>query len=204
MENNGVKKLSRAAIDERKAKLDDLKNNKRLEVAQEIKEARAFGDISENAEYDAAMDRQARIEYEIHMLEEELKNVEEIDENTIDFSTVSIGARVVMQELDSNEQMVWDVVSTSESEPFGKILKIECLDSDYNKSQGYKDGDIIEFKVPAKLSNESKIGSMILGKRKGDIVTIESPRNTKDYKIINIERIPEQPQGYIISEEQFF
>lgn len=201
MEQNETKRLSKTAIAEYKARLDDLKNVKRLEVAEQIKEARAFGDISENAEYDAAMDNQARIEYEIVQLEELLANVEEIDEQNIDLSVVSVGGRVKLQYGTDNKIEEFDIVSTSEAEPFARTAVIECNDSSTNKELGYKKGEQVEVLVPAKLSNESPVGRAILGHKTGDSIDVVAPIGVISYEILSIERVTELPQGKVISEQ---
>lgn len=201
MENKEVKRLSRSAIAEYKMRLDDLKNVKRLEVAQQIKEARAFGDISENAEYDAAMDNQARIEYEIAQLEELLANVEEIDEDSLDFSVVNVGGRIKIECLENNEHAEYDIVSTSETEPFARKLTILCNESEFNAKAGFKAGDKIEVEVPAKLSNESPVGKALLGHKEGDVVDVVTPGGVLSYRIEMILRQPEIPQGRTVEEE---
>lgn len=201
MEQNEVKKLSRAAIAEYQARLEDLKNVKRLEVAEQIKEARAFGDISENAEYDSAMDNQARIEYEIVQLEELLSNVEEIDEKSIDISIVSVGGRIRLKNLKDNEEEVLDIVSTNEIEPFARKVTLECSETDYNKRLGYKAGQKVELQYPAKMSNESPVGRAIIGRKAGDTVEVAAPGGVMQYEVVEIERTPDFPQGKVLSEE---
>lgn len=200
MENQEMKRLSRAAIEEYRAKLDQLKNVTRLEVAQQIKEARAFGDISENAEYDAAMDNQARIEYEIVQLEELLANVEEIDSESLDLSTVNVGGRVRVVCVDTGHEEEFDIVSTSEINPFGHKVIIECAPSDYNTSLGYAAKEHVEIIQPPKLSNESPLGRALLGHKSGDRVDVVTPRGSMQYKITDIVKVPEAPQGKIVSE----
>ncbi len=201
MENAEIKRLSRSAIADYHARLDDLKNVKRLEVAQQIKEARAFGDISENAEYDAAMDNQARIEYEIAQLEELLANVEEIDEESIDLSVVSVGGRVKIECKESKVVEVFDIVSTSETESFSRKVTIFCSDAAINRQLGHKEGDIVDVVYPAKLSNESPVGRAILGHKEGDTIDVTAPSGLVHYTILSIERTPDFPQGRVLREE---
>lgn len=196
-----VKRLSKAAIAEYQAKLDELKNVTRLEIAQQIKEARAFGDISENAEYDAAMDHQARIEYEIAQLEDLLANVEEIDEESIDISSVNVGGRIRVTCLDDKQTEEYDIVSTSEAEPFGRIVKIECNKSKHNTELGFASGDVVEITYPPKLSNESPLGRSLLGAKAGDKVNVTAPHGVLQYRVDDIAKIPELPQGKILSEK---
>lgn len=112
-------------------------------MAQHIKEARAFGDISENAEYDAAMDEQSALEAEIAQIEELLLHVEVIDESSIDLSTVNVGTRIVLQSLRTGETEEYDVVSTTEAEPFRKSFMVKCDGSETNRNLGYTAGEEI-------------------------------------------------------------
>lgn len=200
MENKEAKRLSRSAIAEYRARLDDLKNVKRMEIAQQIKEARAFGDISENAEYDAAMDNQARIEYEIVQLEELLANVEEIDEGSIDLSVVNVGGRVRIESLQTGELAEYDIVSTSEIEPFARRVEIACSDSSYNREHGFLEGQRVKVDLKAKLSNESPVGKALIGHKEGDTVDVVAPGGTMRYRILDILRQPDTPQGKVVAE----
>lgn len=200
MESKQPKRLSRAAIAEYRAKLDQLKNVTRLEVAQQIKEARAFGDISENAEYDAAMDNQARIEYEIAQLEDLLANVEEIDEDSLDFSTVNVGGRVRIQSMEDDCMEEYDIVSTSEVEPFAKKIKLVCIDDSYNSKLGFSANDEVEIVYPAKISNESPVGKALIGRKTGETVDVQIANKIIHYKVMDIVKIPETPIGRVVSE----
>lgn len=204
MENTETKRLSKAAIADYQARLNELRNVKRLEVAEQIKEARAFGDISENAEYDAAMDNQARIEYEIAQLEELLANVEEIDEESIDISVVSVGGRIQLERTDKGSVEEFDIVSTSETEPFGRKVLLVCSDAPVNQRLGYQEGQQVEVFYPAKLSNESPVGRAILGRKEGETVDVMAPAGMVRYRIVSIERAPETPQGRVMQEEVLF
>lgn len=201
MESSETKRLSKATIAEYKERLADLKNIVRLEVAQQIKEARAFGDISENAEYDAAMDHQARIEYEISQLEDLLANVEEIDESNFDLTAVNVGCRVKLIGTSDSSEYEFDIVSTSESDPFGKVIKVKCDDTDENKRMGYTAGELVEIVLPSKLSNESPIGRAVIGHKLGDTVDVSTPKGTLSYTVMGIEKIPFAPKGKIISDK---
>lgn len=201
-ENKEVKRLSKTAIAEYQDKLDELKNVTRLEVAQQIKEARAFGDISENAEYDAAMDHQARIEYEIAQLEELLANVEEIDEESIDLSSVNVGGRVRLTCLNDDSVDQYDIVSTTEVEPFARRIKIECSDAPHNMEIGYQVGQIVEFVLPPKLSDESPLGQSLVGAKQGEDVQIITPNGKMmKYHIDEILKAQELPRGKVVAEE---
>ena len=152
-------KLTQAAIAEYQQRLDFLKNVRRLEVAQQIKEARAFGDISENAEYDAAMDEQARIEYDITQLDAMLRNAVLIDEEAVDTNSVNVGVSVTLMDLSDNTTDVYDIVGSAEANPFIN-----------------------------RISNESPVGHAIIGHVVDDIVEIQAPGGTMRFKIVNIAK----------------
>ena len=97
--------LTADEIKKREERLEYLKGPRRLEIAEMLKVARAFGDLSENAEYDAAKDEQAKNEYDIAQLEQELKNAKVIDESTIDTKTVSVGTTVQIEEVETHFEM---------------------------------------------------------------------------------------------------
>ncbi|MDD6402345.1 MAG: transcription elongation factor GreA [Lachnospiraceae bacterium] len=139
--------------------LQDLKVNKRQEVAQKIKEAREQGDLSENAEYDAAKDEQRDIEARIEEIEKILKNAEVIDEDEFDSETVNFGSEVTLHDMEIDEDVVYKIVGSTEAD----ILK-------------------------NKISNESPLGIALMKKRIGDVVTVEAPDGNFDYMIKEIKR----------------
>lgn len=139
--------------------LDDLKVNKRQEVAQKIKEAREQGDLSENAEYDAAKDEQRDIEARIEEIEKILKNAEVIVEEEVDLDKISIGCRVKILDIEENEELVYKLVGSTEA----------------NSLKG-------------KISNESPVGQALIGAKKGQIITVETQVGDLKYKILEIER----------------
>ena len=151
MTYEGLKKLE----DE----LQDLKVNRRQEVAQKIREAREQGDLSENAEYDAAKDKQRDIEARIEELEKILKNAEVIDEDDVALDTISVGCCVTLLDVEFDDEMKFKIVGSTEA----------------NSLKGY-------------ISNESPIGQALLGKKKGEMVEVESPAGAIQYKIMEIER----------------
>ena len=214
MENKQIKQLSRTAFKEYEAKLEYMKNTRRLEVAQHIKEARAFGDISENAEYDAAKNEQAEVEERIFKLEDMIKkdeqsaleaeiaqieelllHVEVIDESSIDLSTVNVGTRIVLQSLRTGETEEYDVVSTTEAEPFRKSFMVKCDGSETNRNLGYTAGEEIFYEAPPRLSNDSPVGHAILGHKAGDVVDVVAPAGILQYKVISIGKKPDAPTG---------
>lgn len=141
------------------AELDDLKIVKRKEVAQKIKEAREQGDLSENAEYDAAMDEQRDIEARIEQIEKILKNADIILEDEIDLDKISIGCRVKVYDVEFDEEMEFKLVGSTEA----------------NSLQG-------------KISNESPVGKALIGKGVGDTITVEMESGVIEYKVLEIQR----------------
>ena len=139
--------------------LQDLKVRRRKEVAQKIKEARELGDLSENAEYDAAKDEQRDIEARIEELEKILKNAEVVVEDEVDSSRINVGCVVGILDIEENEEFSYKIVGSSEA----------------NSLQG-------------KISNESPVGKALIGHKEGDTVTIETQEGDIKYKILSIER----------------
>ena len=139
--------------------LFDLKVYKRKEVAQKIKEAREQGDLSENAEYDAAKDEQRDIEARIEELEKLLKNVEVVGQDEVDADTVGIGSRVKLYDVEMDEEVEYTIVGSTEA-------------------------DILQNKV----SNEAPIGRALLGKKIGDVVSVEGINQVNDFRVIDVQR----------------
>jgi transcription elongation factor GreA len=139
--------------------LHDLKVVRRREVAEKIKEAREQGDLSENAEYDAAKDEQRNIEARIEELEAILKNAEVILTDEVDADKVNIGCKVRLLDIEFSEELEYRIVGTTEA----------------NSLQG-------------KISNESPVGSALIGHKTGDAVEVETPAGSFTYKILSIER----------------
>ncbi|MCD8078394.1 MAG: transcription elongation factor GreA [Lachnospiraceae bacterium] len=137
--------------------LFDLKVVQRKEIAQKIKEAREQGDLSENAEYDAAKDEQRDIEARIEELEKLLKNVEVVDEDDINLDQINIGCRVKVHDIEFDEEMEFSIVGSTEA----------------NSLQG-------------KISNESPVGKALLGKKVGDEVQVETQAGTITYQVLEI------------------
>ncbi|WP_411344597.1 transcription elongation factor GreA [Paenibacillus sp. WLX1005] len=148
---DGLKKLE----DE----LENLKSVKRREVAERIKIAIGYGDISENSEYEDAKNEQAFIEGRIITLEKMLRNARIINSDEIDTDAVSIGATVIVQDLEFGDTMEYTIVGSAESDP----------------SQN-------------KISNESPVGKAILGKKQGIVVDVNVPAGVIQYKILEIKK----------------
>ena len=139
--------------------LHELKVVKRQEVAQKIKEAREQGDLSENAEYDAAKDEQRDIEARIEELEKILKNAEVVVEDEVDLEKINIGCRVKILDLEYNEEREYKIVGSTEA----------------NSLKG-------------KISNESPVGKALIGAKVGDIVNVETQVGVLQYKVLEIQR----------------
>ena len=139
--------------------LHELKVVKRKEVAQKIKEAREQGDLSENAEYDAAKDEQRDIEARIEELEKILKNAEVVVEDEVDINVISIGCKIKILDMEFNEELEYKIVGSTEA----------------NSLKG-------------KISNESPVGKALIGKKKGDVAEVETQVGVLKYKVLEIER----------------
>ena len=139
--------------------LHELKVVKRQEVAQKIKEAREQGDLSENAEYDAAKDEQRDIEARIEELEKILKNAEVVVEEEVDLDKISVGCQIKILDLEDNSELTYKIVGSTEA----------------NSLKG-------------KISNESPLGRSLLGAKVGDVVTVEAPMGELQYKVLEIQR----------------
>ena len=139
--------------------LHDLKVYKRKEVAEKIKEAREQGDLSENADYDAAKDEQRDIEARIEELEKILKNAEVVVEDEVDLDKINIGCQVKILDLEVSEEMLFKIVGSTEA----------------NSLKG-------------KISNESPLGKALIGSKVGDVVDAETPVGILQYKVLEIQR----------------
>ncbi|QYR21633.1 transcription elongation factor GreA [Paenibacillus sp. sptzw28] len=148
---DGLKKLEE--------ELENLKSVKRREVAERIKIAIGYGDISENSEYEDAKNEQAFIEGRIITLEKMLRNARIINNDDINIDTVSIGSTVTVEDMEFGDTMEYAIVGTAESDPL------------HNK-----------------ISNESPVGKAILGKNKGTIVEVNVPAGIIQYKIVDIKK----------------
>ena len=151
--------LTRSGYEKLESELNDLTVNQRKEIAQKIKEAREQGDLSENAEYDAAKEEQRHIEARIAELEAILKNVEIVEEEDMSFDRVNISCLVTVQEKKSKKTTTFHMVGSTEA----------------NSMSG-------------KISNESPIGQALMGHKKGETVVVHAPVGEISYKILNIER----------------
>ena len=139
--------------------LFDLKVYKRKEVAQKIKEAREQGDLSENAEYDAAKDEQRDIEARIEELEKLLKNVEVVGQDEVDADSVGIGSRVKLYDVELDEEVEYTIVGSTEADALN-----------------------------GKISNESPVGAALIGSKVGETIVVETISGDLEFKILEIAR----------------
>ena len=147
----GLKKLE--------AELDELKTVRRKEVAEKIRQALAFGDISENAEYDQAKNEQGQLEEKISKLEEMLRNAKIIDESEITTDKVSVGSKVKVLDIEFDEETEYTIVGSAEANPYN-----------------------------GRISNESPVGRALLGGEVNDVVNVQVPDGLVQFKILDIMR----------------
>ena len=139
--------------------LQDLKVVKRKQIAQKIKEAREQGDLSENAEYDAAKDEQRDIEARIEQIEKILKNAEVVVDDEVDLDKINVGCKVKVLDVEFDEEEEFKIVGSSEANSLG-----------------------------GKISNESPVGKALLGAKVGDTVRVETQAGMIEYKVLEIQR----------------
>jgi transcription elongation factor GreA len=139
--------------------LDHLKSVRRREIAEKIKAALAFGDISENAEYDEAKNEQAELEKRIMKLEGIVGNVKLIDESEIKKDEVSVGSTVTVKDIEFDEVMEYSIVGPTEADPYEN-----------------------------KISNESPVGKALIGKRVGETIEVQVPDGFAKFQIVKIGR----------------
>ena len=152
--------LTYAGLKQYEDELQNLKVVRRKEVAEKIKEAREQGDLSENAEYDAAKDEQRDIELRIEELEKLLKNAEVVVEEEIDVNKINIGCKVKLLDVEYDEEMEFYIVGSTEA----------------NSLQN-------------KISNEAPVGRALIGKSVGDVVDVETQAGIIQYKVLEIQRV---------------
>lgn len=141
------------------AELEDLKNNKRAEIADRIRHAKSHGDLSENAEYDEARRDQSFIEGRIQHLENIINDCQVVERSDVDVTEVGIGCKVTLIDLDADKEETYTIVGSYEVAP-----------------------------EEGKISNVSPIGAELLRKHAGDIVRIKTPKGTRKFRIIKIRR----------------
>lgn len=141
------------------AELENLKTVRRKDVAEKIKEARGQGDLSENAEYDAAKEEQAEIEARIVQLEKMLRNAEVIDEEEGTKDSISLGTTVTLLDVEFEEEMEYTIVGSAEADPMN-----------------------------GRISNESPVGMALLGHKKDEVIKIETPDGEVEFKILKFHK----------------
>ena len=142
--------LTPEGLDKLKAEIEYLSNDKRREVAERIKEAREFGDISENSEYDDAKNEQAMLEARIASLEDKLRSASGIDAKELSNDVVRVGSLVNVKDETSGKSLQYTIVGSTEANPSEN-----------------------------KLSNESPVGKALLGRKQGDTATVVTPKGTQ-------------------------
>jgi transcription elongation factor GreA len=150
--------LTQAGFEKLKATIEELETVKRREVAERIKSAREFGDISENSEYDDAKNEQALLESRIAKLKEQLRSARVIDTSDIPKDVVSIGSKVKVKYVDDGETDEYEIVGSAEADPGNR-----------------------------RLSNESPVGRAVLGHKKGDVVEVAAPAGPIKLQIVSIK-----------------
>ena len=151
--------ITKEGLEKLKDEIETLSTVKRREVAERIKEAREFGDISENAEYDDAKNEQALLEQRISQLEERLRRSTVIDSKDIDTTEVGVGTTVHVKDQKSGDSQKFQIVGSAEADP-----------------------------MEQKLSNESPIGRALMGHKRNEVVSVDVPRGPKrKLKITKIE-----------------
>lgn len=151
--------MSYEKLQQLEEELHELKEVKRAEIAQKIKEAREQGDLSENAEYDAAKDEQRDIELRIEEIEKILKNAEVYLEEDIAADVVGLGSTVTILDVEYNEEVVYKIVGSTEADSLN-----------------------------GKISNESPVGKALVGAKKGATITVEAPAGELKYKVLKVEK----------------
>lgn len=139
-------------------RLTELKTVKRAEVSKKIGIAREFGDLSENAEYDAAKEEQGMIESEIAEIEEKLRNCEILDKSNLNTKVVSVGSIVKLYDVTFDEEIEYQIIGSTESDPFKGLI-----------------------------SNESPVGKALIGRKKGETISVKTNTGIVEYKILDIK-----------------
>lgn len=149
--------ITQEGYDKIKKELEKLKTVDRIEVAKAIGEAKSFGDLSENSEYDAAKNREAELESKIYELENVLKNSKVIDKSSISNKVVGVGCTVTLFDEDFDEEVTYKIMSAAEGDPLNGVL-----------------------------SSASPVGKALIGKKANDKVVVETPGGSITYKILKI------------------
>ena len=151
--------LTSEGIQNYEKELEHLKSVVRKEVAEKIKEARSFGDLSENSEYDEAKNEQAKVEARISEIENILKHAKIMDESELSNEHIHIGSKVKVHDFDFDEDTEYQIIGSGEADPFN-----------------------------GKISDESPVGAALIGHKVGDTVIAETPNGEVKFKILEISR----------------
>ena len=151
--------LTKEGYDKIVAEHEELVSVRRAEVAERLKEAISYGDISENAVYDSAKNEQAELEERIHKLETMIRKAKIVQEEDVKGDVVSVGLKVTVKDLDSGEEETFSIVGATESDPFN-----------------------------GKISTDSSVGKTLIGHKKGDKVAVEIPDGIINYEILSIDK----------------
>ena len=154
-----TKKMSRESYDKLVAELDDLKINKRKEVAERLKVARSYGDLSENAEYDEAKNEQAILEAQINELQYTIDNAEIVDDDNISVDEIGMSSKITIKRVDTGKTETFTIVGTNHA----------------NVKEGL-------------ISDESPIGKAAMKKRVGDIFIVEAPAGELKFEVVEISK----------------
>ena len=149
--DEGLKKLEN--------ELEELKGNKRKEIADKIEVARSFGDLSENSEYDEAKNEQAIVEARIAELEATLRNVKILDEDDLTTEMIHVGSKIKVFDKEFNEEVSYQIVGSTEADPMN-----------------------------GRISDESPVGKAVLGHKVGDVVDVEVPDGVVTFEILDIAK----------------
>lgn len=152
-------RLTKEGVEKYEQRLEYLKTTGRTEIAEQIQIARSFGDLSENAEYDAAKLEQARMEYEIVEIEAMLRNVVIIDEDNINTEVVNVGNTIKVLNKAMGREMTFQIVGSAEANPREN-----------------------------RISNESPVGAGLLGHKLGEVVSVNTPGGASDFEILEISK----------------
>ncbi len=151
--------VSKEGFEKLQNELEHLKTVKRVEVAEAIKKARAYGDLSENSEYDEAKNEQGEIESKIAQLEETLQNAVILEDKDLKTDRVNVGTKVKIYDFENDKEFEYSIVGVTEADPFLN-----------------------------KISDDSPIGKALLGCRRGDTVTVEAPKGMMKFNIVEISK----------------
>ncbi|MBO6134934.1 MAG: transcription elongation factor GreA [Lachnospiraceae bacterium] len=151
------KQISKEGLEKYIEELNFLKGEKRTEIAEKIKEAREQGDLSENAEYDAAKNEQRDIELRIEEIENIIKNAEVVEKSDLKKGTIGVGSHVKLLYIKENDEVEYDIVGASEADSLN-----------------------------GKISNESPLGKELLGKKKGDVIEVQLTRGKLKVEILKV------------------